>query len=107
MEPKFSQRVKEIITLAREEALRLGHDYIGTEHLLLGMVREGEGAGLLLLQKVGVALPELRTTIEQATRASSFWAFPARDFSSSYPAPGRVESRLVLRRGVATRRARP
>lgn len=71
MEPKFSQRVKEIITLAREEALRLGHDYIGTEHLLLGMVREGEGAGLLLLQKVGVALPELRTTIEQATRGTA------------------------------------
>ena len=43
MEPKFSQRVKEVISLAREEALRLGHDYIGTEHLILGMIREGEG----------------------------------------------------------------
>ena len=41
MEAKFSNRVKEVISLSREEALRLGHDYIGTEHLLLGMVREG------------------------------------------------------------------
>ena len=44
MEAKFSNRVKEVISLSREEALRLGHDYIGTEHLLLGLVREGEGA---------------------------------------------------------------
>ena len=40
-EAKFSNRVKEVISLSREEALRLGHDYIGTEHLLLGMIREG------------------------------------------------------------------
>ena len=64
MEPKFSQRVKEVISLAREEALRLGHDYIGTEHLILGMIREGEGAALQLMQKAGVSLDELRVTIE-------------------------------------------
>ena len=39
MEAKFSNRVKEVISLSREEALRLGHDYIGTEHLLLGVIR--------------------------------------------------------------------
>ena len=44
MEAKFSNRVKEVIALSREEALRLGHNYIGTEHLLLGILREGEGA---------------------------------------------------------------
>jgi ATP-dependent Clp protease ATP-binding subunit ClpC len=42
MEAKFSNRVKEVISLSREEAIRLGHDYIGTEHLLLGMIREAE-----------------------------------------------------------------
>ena len=48
MEAKFSNRVKEVISLSREEALRLGHDYIGTEHLLLGVIREGGVAiGLL------------------------------------------------------------
>ncbi len=40
---QFSNRVQDVIRLSREEALRLGHDYIGTEHLLLGIIREGEG----------------------------------------------------------------
>ena len=71
MEPKFSQRVKEVISLAREEALRLGHDYIGTEHLILGMIREGEGLGLELIQKAGLNPEELRTTIENSTRGTA------------------------------------
>jgi ATPases with chaperone activity, ATP-binding subunit len=60
MEAKFSNRVKEVISLSREEALRLGHDYIGTEHLLLGMIREGEGVAVGVLKKLGVPLDELR-----------------------------------------------
>jgi len=71
MEPKFSQKVREIITLAREEALRLGHDYIGTEHLILGMIRDGEGIALNLLRDSGVQLDELRITIEQATKGTA------------------------------------
>ncbi len=68
MEAKFSNRVKEVISLAREEAIRLGHDYIGTEHLILGMIREGEGIALELIKKCGVVLDDLRVTIEQATQ---------------------------------------
>ena len=71
MEAKFSNRVKEVISLSREEALRLGHDYIGTEHLLLGMIREGEGVAIELLRKLGVSLEELRESIEQATKSTS------------------------------------
>ncbi len=71
MEPKFSQRVKEVITLSREEALRLGHDYIGTEHLILGMIREGDGLGLELIQKAGIRPEELRQTIESSTRGTA------------------------------------
>ncbi len=71
MEAKFSNRVKEVISLSRDEALRLGHDYIGTEHLLLGMIREGEGIALSLLRKLGVDLEELKETIEHATKGSS------------------------------------
>ena len=71
MEAKFSNRVKEVISLSREEALRLGHDYIGTEHLLLGMVREGEGVAVSLLKKLGVSLEELRGSVEQATRGTA------------------------------------
>jgi ATP-dependent Clp protease ATP-binding subunit ClpC len=71
MEAKFSNRVKEVIQFAREEALRLGHDYIGTEHFMLGMIREGEGLGLELLKKMGVSLEELKVTIEQSTKGLS------------------------------------
>lgn len=71
MEAKFSNRVKEVISLSREEALRLGHDYIGTEHLLLGMIREGEGVAISLLKKLGVSLDELRAAIEHATKGSA------------------------------------
>ncbi|MFC5408732.1 ATP-dependent Clp protease ATP-binding subunit [Larkinella bovis] len=71
MEAKFSNRVKEVISLSREEALRLGHDYIGTEHLLLGMIREGEGVAVGLLKKLGISLDELRMTIEQATKGTA------------------------------------
>jgi len=71
MEAKFSNRVKEVITLSREEALRLGHDYIGTEHLLLGMIREGEGIAIGILKKMGVALDELRTAIEKAIKGTA------------------------------------
>ncbi|SOE19551.1 ATP-dependent Clp protease ATP-binding subunit ClpC [Spirosomataceae bacterium TFI 002] len=71
MEPKFSQRVKEVITLAREEALRLGHDYIGTEHLILGMIREGDGTGLDLIKKTGIRIDDLKMNIESATRGTA------------------------------------
>ncbi|MFT5914727.1 MAG: ATP-dependent Clp protease ATP-binding subunit ClpC [Flammeovirgaceae bacterium] len=71
MEAKFSNRVKEVISLSREESLRLGHDYIGTEHLLLGMIREGEGVAISILQKLGVSLDELKQTIEQATKGTA------------------------------------
>ncbi len=65
MEAKFSPRVKDVITYSREEAMRLGHDYIGIEHLMLGMIRDGEGVGMRLLKNLGVDAMELRKTIEQ------------------------------------------
>ena len=71
MEAKFSNRVKEVISLSREEALRLGHEYIGTEHLLLGMIREGDGVAMSLLKKLGVSLDELRQSVEQATKGTA------------------------------------
>jgi ATP-dependent Clp protease ATP-binding subunit ClpC len=71
MEAKFSNRVKEVISLSREEALRLGHDYIGTEHLLLGMIREGEGVAVSILKKLGVPMDELRSAIERAVKGTA------------------------------------
>jgi ATP-dependent Clp protease ATP-binding subunit ClpC len=71
MEAKFSNRVKEVISLSREEALRLGHDYIGTEHLILGMIREGEGVAVGVLKKLGVPLDELRGEIEKISKGTA------------------------------------
>src|SRR6478736_1036166 len=66
MEAKFSPRVKDVITYSREEALRLGHDYIGIEHLMLGMIRDGDGVGMRLLKNLGVDTQELRKNIENS-----------------------------------------
>ena len=71
MESNFSQRVKDVITYSREEALRLGHDYIGIEHLLLGMIREGQGSGIQILNSLGADLNELRSRIESSTKVGS------------------------------------
>jgi ATP-dependent Clp protease ATP-binding subunit ClpC len=71
MEAKFSNRVKEVISLSREEALRLGHDYIGTEHLILGMIREGEGVAVGVLKKLGVRLDQLRGEIEKISKGTA------------------------------------
>ena len=71
MEARFSKRVKDVISLSREEALRLGHDYIGAEHLLLGMIREGEGVAIGLLLKLGVEMDDLKGSIEDATKGTS------------------------------------
>lgn len=71
MEAKFSNRVKEVISLSREEALRLGHDYIGAEHLLLGMIREGEGVAVSLLKKLGITLDSLKNALEDAVKGTA------------------------------------
>ncbi len=68
MEAKFSPRVKDVITFSREEALRLGHDYIGTEHLLLGIIRDGEGAAIQILRAHSVSLEELRKALESGIK---------------------------------------
>ncbi len=66
MEAKFSPRVKDVITFSREEALRLGQDFIGVEHLLLGIIREGEGMAIEILKRLGVDPMELRKHIERS-----------------------------------------
>jgi len=65
MNRKFSPKVKKIISLSRTEALRLGHDYIGTEHLLLGMIQERESLAVKVLDSLDVDLTELKFKIEE------------------------------------------
>ena len=70
MKNNFSSRVQMVIQFARDEALRLGHDYIGTEHLLLGLIREGEGIAIEILTALGCDLEEIKGAVEDAGRAS-------------------------------------
>lgn len=66
MEAKFSPRMKDVLNYSREEAIRLGNDYVGIEHFLLGIIRDGEGRAIDILLKYGVDLKNVRTTIEKA-----------------------------------------
>jgi ATP-dependent Clp protease ATP-binding subunit ClpC len=70
MEGNFSDRLQDVIRLSREEALRLGHDYIGTEHLLLGIIREGQGVAVRILRNLDCDLMKLKKAIEDTVRTS-------------------------------------
>nr|WP_322626231.1 ATP-dependent Clp protease ATP-binding subunit [uncultured Flavobacterium sp.] len=64
MDDNFSPRVKDVITYSKEEALRLGHDFIGTEHLMLGILRDGQGKAINILNSISVDLDHLRRKVE-------------------------------------------
>lgn len=64
MDDNFSPRVKDVITYSKEEALRLGHDFIGTEHLMLGILRDGQGKAINILNSISVDLEHLRRKVE-------------------------------------------
>ena len=64
MDDNFSPRVKDVITYSKEEALRLGHDFIGTEHLMLGILRDGSGKAINILNNLSVDLDHLRRKVE-------------------------------------------
>ena len=60
MDDNFSARVKDVITYSKEEALRLGHDFIGTEHLMLGLIRDGNGKAISILKALDIDIDYLR-----------------------------------------------
>jgi ATP-dependent Clp protease ATP-binding subunit ClpC len=68
MDNNFSAQVKEIISYSREEALRLGNDFIGTEHLVLGLIRDGENMAIKILKSLNIDIFELRKEIEVAVK---------------------------------------
>ena len=65
MNGMFTDRVKKVMQIAREESVRLGNDYVGTEHLLLGLVKEGDGVAVAVMRSMGVDLDELTSSIEK------------------------------------------
>jgi ATP-dependent Clp protease ATP-binding subunit ClpC len=70
MSLKFSTQMKEIISFSREEAERLGNDYIGTEHLLLGLIREGDNTAIHILKGLNVDIKEMQNEIESSIKSN-------------------------------------
>lgn len=65
---RFTERARKVIILAKEEARRFNHDYIGTEHILLGLIREGEGVAAAVLEKMGLDLQTIRLEVEKVVQ---------------------------------------
>jgi DNA-binding transcriptional regulator YhcF (GntR family) len=68
MNYSFTDRVRVVLAKARDEAIRLQHDYVGTEHILLGLIREGEGVAAAVLKKAGLETNRIRDTLEESLR---------------------------------------
>jgi len=68
MNYNFTDRVRKVLAMAREEAIRLQHDYVGTEHILLGLIREGEGVAAAVLMKLTVELDAIHEEVEESVR---------------------------------------
>src|SRR5690349_8333609 len=64
----FTERTRKVLALAREESIRLHHEYVGTEHILLGLIREGEGVAATVLQNLSVELDEIQQRIEETVK---------------------------------------
>jgi ATP-dependent Clp protease ATP-binding subunit ClpC len=94
----FTSRAKKVLELSLREALQLGHNYVGTEHILLGLVREGEGVGAQVLRELGASLQQVRTTVIQllagytssAPEAAGGTFGTTTEFSSEAPPEGRL-----------------
>ncbi|MFH0739250.1 MAG: ATP-dependent Clp protease ATP-binding subunit [Candidatus Omnitrophota bacterium] len=88
---RFTERARKVIILAKEEARRFNHDYIGTEHILLGLIREGEGVAATVLQKMGVSLENIRLEIEKLVQPG-----PATQIIGDIPFTPRAKKALEL-----------
>lgn len=93
MEQKFSKKLNEVFTYSREEALRLNHDTLGVEHLLLGMVRENTGWAVEVLKSLDVDLVALRKSIERSTKER---AIDKRQYESGIPLTRQAEKILKI-----------
>ncbi len=83
MYERFTDSTKKVISYARQEAQRMGHQYIGTEHLLLGLLREGTGTAATALQKVGVETNKARMEVERLVRSGGQVLSTGKDFAFS------------------------
>src|SRR6266513_2235342 len=93
----FTDRVRKVLAMAREEAARLHHEYVGTEHILLGLIREGEGVAAAVLQNLSVDLDEIQQKIEETVKKGKAAAATGPDL----PYTSRAKKVLELAMGEA------
>ncbi len=93
----FTERVRKVLAMAREEAQRLKHEYVGTEHILLGLIREGEGVAAAVLQNLNVDLDEIQQKIEETVKKGKAAAATGPDL----PYTSRAKKVLELAMGEA------
>jgi len=97
----FTERVRKVLAMAREEAARLHHEYVGTEHILLGLIREGEGVAAAVLQNLSVDLDEIQQKIEETVKKGKAAAATGPDLPYTSRAKKVLEyTRRVWRRPV-------
>ncbi len=73
MYERFTDRARKVMQLANQEAQRFNHEYIGTEHILLGLVKEGSGVAANVLKTLGRRSPQIRLEVEKLVRAALRW----------------------------------
>ena len=68
---RFTERAKRVVIMAKEEATRMNHPQVGTEHILLGLVRVGSGVALAVIEKMGIDIRKIRSEIEKKAKTGS------------------------------------
>ena len=77
----FSPRAKKVLELSLREALQMGHNYIGTEHILLGLLREGEGVAARVLNSLGITLDNVKEKVKELLNKQSYYSQPEKSLS--------------------------
>ena len=95
---RFTERARKVIILAREEAIRLGHNFVGTEHLLLGLIREADGLAVAMLKKLNVDLTGLKREIEKMVA-------PSKEVSPGSEIPFTPQAKKVLEYAISEARS--
>ena len=95
---RFTERARKVIILAREEAIRLGHNFVGTEHLLLGLIREGDGLAVAILKKLNVSVSALKAEIEKIVAVGT-------EFSPAGEIPFTPQAKKVLEYAISEARS--
>jgi ATP-dependent Clp protease ATP-binding subunit ClpC len=91
MDSKFSPKIKDVLSYSREEAIRMGNDYIGLEHIFLGILRDGEGVAIDIMTQIGVDLNDLKRAVENEIKADNIL-----DANASVQLLGAAEKSLKL-----------